>query len=52
MTRDPLEALVRLVTEQLANPARRVIVLIGQTAVALCALNRNKSVRAALGRRG
>ena len=43
-----LEALVRLVSERVADPTRRVIVLIGQTALALCALNRQKPVRAAL----
>lgn len=47
VTATSLEALVRLVSERVADPTRRVIVLMGQTALALCALNRNKTVRAA-----
>jgi ribose 5-phosphate isomerase RpiB len=48
VTATSLEVLVRLVSEQVVDPARRVVVLIGQTALALCALNRHKPVRAAL----
>jgi ribose 5-phosphate isomerase RpiB len=48
VTATSLEALVRLVSERVTDPTRRVLVLIGQTALALCALNRHKPVRAAL----
>jgi hypothetical protein len=48
VTATSLEALVRLVSERVADPTQRVVVLIGQTALALCALNRHKPVRAAL----
>jgi hypothetical protein len=48
VTATSLEVLVRLVSERVADPARRVVVLIGQTALALCALNRHRSVRAAV----
>jgi len=47
VTATSLEVLVRLVSERVADPAKRVVVLIGQTALALCALNRQNSVRAA-----
>ena len=48
VTATSLEALIRLVGERVTDPTRRVLVLIGQTALALCALNRQKAVRAAL----
>jgi hypothetical protein len=48
VTATSLEALVRLASERVSDPGRRVVVLIGQTAMALCVLNRQKSVRAAL----
>lgn len=50
VTADALDKLTRLTTEQLENPDRRVVVLIGQPAIAVCALNRNARVRAAQAR--
>jgi hypothetical protein len=41
-------SLVKLVTKQLGNNDRLVVVLTKQTMVALCALNRSSSVRAAI----
>jgi ribose 5-phosphate isomerase RpiB len=48
VTATSLEALVRLASERVTDPTKRVLVLISQTALALCALNRQKVVRAAL----
>jgi hypothetical protein len=47
VTADSLDKLVRLVNEQLSTAGRRVLVLIGQPALAVCALNRDRQVRAA-----
>lgn len=47
VTATSLPMLIQLVKERITDPSGRVIVLIGQPALAACALNRDKSVRAA-----